>query len=128
MRSERHAFFGQLAQIGQRHDLKAAAIGQDRLVPVHELVQTTQPRDPLRRGAQHQVIGIAQQDVSARGCHAFGHHRLDGGRSPNRHKGRGPNVAARRVDHAGACLAVGCLEIELELVHLGVPFVCRCSL
>ncbi len=38
MRGEPHAFLGDLAQLGERHDLEAAGIGQDRARPLHEFV------------------------------------------------------------------------------------------
>jgi len=53
MRPKRHALLGQFAQTSERHDLKPTGIGEDRPVPVHELVQAAQPLDPRRRGAQH---------------------------------------------------------------------------
>ena len=65
MRAEGDAVFGQLAQLGQRHDLKAAAIGQDRAGPAHEFVQAAEPRHPFGAGPQHQVIGVAEDDVGA---------------------------------------------------------------
>jgi hypothetical protein len=66
MAFERHALLAHLAQIRQRPDLKAAGIGQDRLVPAHEMMQAAQPLHPLRPGPQHQVIGIAQKDIGTR--------------------------------------------------------------
>ena len=105
---ERHAILGQLAQIRQGHHLKPARVRQNRLIPVHELVQTAQSVDPLRRGAQHQVIGIAQQNIGT-GCgNAFGHHRLDGCCGPNRHKRWRPNITPRGVNDTGPCLSVCC--------------------
>jgi hypothetical protein len=55
-----------LRSVRQAHHLIAAAVGQDRAVPVHEPVQAAQPRHAFRAGAQHQVIGVAQDDVGAR--------------------------------------------------------------
>ena len=60
---ESDAILGNLAQIGQAHHLIAAAVGQDRAIPVHEFVQAPKPRDPFSARTQHQVIGIAEQDV-----------------------------------------------------------------
>ena len=42
-----------------------AAVGQDRPLPAHEPVQPAELCDPLRAGAQHQMIGIAEDDVRA---------------------------------------------------------------
>jgi hypothetical protein len=68
VRAEGDAILGDLAQLLQRHDLEAAGIGEDRSRPVHEPVQAAQPRDPLGAGAQHQVIGVAEDDLGAGGA------------------------------------------------------------
>ncbi len=47
---EGHALLVELAQAGERHDLEAAAIGQDRMWPADQLVQTAEARDALRAG------------------------------------------------------------------------------
>ena len=114
MAGKAHALFGQLAQRGKAHDLKPAAVRQDRALPVHELVQAAQPGDAFGAGAQHQVIGIAQQDVGARGAHAFGHHGLHRSGRAHRHEGRGADLAARGGNHAGPGLALGCVKGEAE--------------
>ena len=107
MRLERDAVFGQLAQFGQRHHLKPAGIGEDRAVPVHEAVQATQPRDALRRWAQHQVIGITQDNIGAGGFNRFRRHGFDGRRRAYRHEGRGADYPVRRMELAGAGKAFG---------------------
>jgi hypothetical protein len=63
---EGDGLLGDLADPRQAHDLEAAAVGQDRFVPAHEAVQPAQPLHPLRARPQHQVIGVAQDDVGAR--------------------------------------------------------------
>ena len=60
-----HALLGDLADLGQAHHLEAAGVGEDRPVPAHEAVQAAEPRDALGAGAQHQVIGVAEDDVGA---------------------------------------------------------------
>ena len=47
------------------HHLVAAAVGQDRPLPAHEPVQPAELRDPLRARTQHQMIGVAEDDVGA---------------------------------------------------------------
>ena len=51
MRAEGHAVLVDLAQLGERHHLEAAGIGQDRMRPVHEPVQAAERRDRARRRA-----------------------------------------------------------------------------
>ena len=54
-----------LGDLGQRHDLEAAGVGEDRPLPAHEAVQAAEPRHPLGAGPQHQVVGVAEDDVGA---------------------------------------------------------------
>ena len=109
---KRDALFGHLAQISEAHHLKPATISQDRLVPIHKLMQATKVRNPLRRRAQHQVIGIAQQNIRTGRGHALRHHRLHRRRSANRHKRRRANIAARGVNNASTGLAVRGREVK----------------
>jgi hypothetical protein len=104
MAAEGHPLLGQLAQVGKAHHLEPAGVGQDRPLPVHEGVQPPEPRDPLGRGAQHQVVGVAQKDVGAGRPHAFGQHRLDRSGRAHRHEGGRAHLAARRADHAARAL------------------------
>jgi len=69
-------------------------------------MQPAQGGHTFRRGAQHQMVGVAQQDICARRGHAFGHHRLDRRRRAHGHEGGRADLAARGLDHAAACLAV----------------------
>jgi len=97
----------ELGQLRQAHHLIAAAVGQDRTVPVHECVQTAQPRHPLRTGAQHQMIGVAENDIGASRAHRFRLHRLDRSRGAYRHERRRANIAPLHMNGAGSRFAVG---------------------
>ncbi len=63
------ALLGQFPQFRQRHHLKPAAIGQDRMRPAGEFMQAAKPRHALGAGPQHQVVGVAQDDVGADATH-----------------------------------------------------------
>ena len=89
-----------LRSSGQRHDLEAAAIGQDRARPVHEAVQPAEPRDALGAGPQHQVVGVAEHDAGAGRAHRVGGHRLDRAGGADRHEDR---RRARRRARCAAC-------------------------
>ena len=102
VRLEAHPLLVELAQPRKAHHLKPARVGQDRPRPVHESVQATQCRDPLGAWAQHQVIGVAKQDVGARRRDAFGQHRLDGRGRAHGHEGGRADRAARRLDQPRA--------------------------
>src|SRR5690606_5987264 len=66
VRPECYPLLGDLPQSGERHDLKAAGVSQDGSRPAHERVQTAKPGDAFRRGAQHQVISVGENNVRAR--------------------------------------------------------------
>src|SRR4030095_1720787 len=56
VRPELHAVRLDLPNLGQAEDLESAAVGQDRLWPVHELMQAAGGRDDVQTGAQVQVV------------------------------------------------------------------------
>ena len=114
MAAEFDALLGQLAQFGQAHHLVAAAVGQDRALPVHEFMQTAQPRHPLGPRTQHQVVGIAENNVRARLADGFGLHRLDCRRGPDRHECRRADRAALHCDAASARGTIGSVDVECE--------------
>ena len=118
MTFERDAFFGQLSQIREAHDLKPTRIGQNRTVPIHEFVQSAQLRNALGRGTQHQVIRVAKQNVGTGFADTFGHHGLYGRRRTNRHERRRANIAARRRNKASTGCAVLRIKGKCELCHL----------
>ena len=89
VRTELHPFFAQFAQAGQAHDLKTAGIGQNRLRPVHKLVQAAHFFHQIGARTEHQMISVAEQYLRA-GCrHRLRHHRLDRGAGADRHEGGG---------------------------------------
>ncbi len=65
MRLEGGPFFAQFTQVSKAKDLKAAAIGQYRPVPVHKRVQSAERSNQFRARPQHQVIGIGENDLRA---------------------------------------------------------------
>ena len=117
---EGDAILIELAQLGQRHHLKPAGIRQDRMRPVHELVQPAQLRDALGAGPQHEMVGIAQHDVRAQRPHLFGIHGLHGRRRAHGHEGGGADLAAGHGDHARARRAIRPLEGEAKLFGHGM--------
>ena len=63
-------------------------------MPVHEFMQSAQPRHPLRRRSQHQVIGIAKDDISTNAANISRLHRLDRRGGANGHERRRGDVTA----------------------------------
>ena len=114
-----HTLFRQLAQVRQAHHLIAAAVGQYRAVPVHEFVQTAQLRHPFRAGAQHQVIGIAEDDVCTCRAHGFRLHRLYRCGRAHGHEGGRANITAHHFDPPGAGGAIGGADGERKPLRHG---------
>ncbi len=114
MAAKLDAFLGQFPEVGEAHHLISAAVGQDRARPVHEFVQAAQLRHPLRAGAQHQVVGIAQDDIGAGIAHGLGRHGLDRRGGPHRHEGGRADLAPAHRNRAGPRLAVACRYREGE--------------
>ena len=114
VRFEGRALLAQLAQVSQAEDLEAAAIGQDRPVPVHEGVQPAELLDQFRAGPQQQVIGIAEDDLCSRLAQLFWRNALDGGLRADGHEdGRGDNPV-RRLDRASSRPAIGAFRVYAE--------------
>src|SRR3546814_2847376 len=63
MALERDPLLALFGQRGEAHHLIAAAVGQDRAAPAHEGVQPAQACHALGAWTQHQMIGVAQDDV-----------------------------------------------------------------
>ncbi len=101
------------AQLGQRHDLEPAGIGEDRAVPVHETVQAAEPGDTFRSGAQHEVVGVGQDDIGARIAHGFRRHGFDGRRRAYGHESGRADNTVRCAQFPGARRAVGMENAEI---------------
>ncbi|MNV85483.1 hypothetical protein D3C71_1794470 [compost metagenome] len=116
MALEGHALLVQLAQAGKRHDLKTAAVGEDRMWPADQLMQAAKPCHAFRAGPQHQVIGIAENDIGPELAHLIEIHGLDSTDSANRHEGRCADDAARHGDFAKAGAAARGFQGKGEFV------------
>ena len=106
----------ELAQLGERHHLEAAGIGEDRIGPVHEAMQATEFGDALGARPQHQVIDIAENDIGTQLAYLLRIHCLDGGGCADRHEGRRADLAARHDDATGAGRALRLGDDERKTV------------
>src|SRR5882724_11056198 len=86
MRAKRHTFFAHLCEITKTENLKAAGIGQERSVPAHEFVQTTQRADQLMSRTQVKMIGVPQNDVGIQFLEHILGHSFDRTNGSHRHK------------------------------------------
>jgi hypothetical protein len=106
VRGESHALLGNLAQRRKAHHLIATTVSQDRAGPVHEAMQPAKPRHPFSTGAQHQMIGVAKDDIRTNRADSGRLHRLDRRRRTDRHERRRADFAALHRDRARTRLAV----------------------
>ena len=65
VRGECHALFFDFAQARKGKYLKPAAVGQDRAVPVHKLVEAAHLAHHIIAGAQMQVVRVGKLDLTA---------------------------------------------------------------
>src|SRR3989344_587697 len=81
----------------QTEGLKSPAIGPNRLMPIHKLVQSAHFAHRFVAGAQIEMVSIAKDRFGADFFELFPCQALDGGLSGNRNK-------SRRVNNAVFCL------------------------
>ena len=98
-----HALLVDLAQTAQAEDLKSARIGEDRVGPGHELVQSAHLADEFVPGPQVEMIGVGQQDLHAEifGQVALGE-PFDRGLRADRHEDRRLDGPVRRMQQSRA--------------------------
>ena len=109
-----HAFLADLAHVAQAPDLETAAVGQDRLVPVFELVQAAKLLHDVQPRTHPEMEGVAQDDLRAHLMQAARHHTLDGAVGAHGHEDGGFDHAVVEREPATARLAVGGEKIELQ--------------
>ena len=114
---EGDALLAQAADLGERHHLEAAGVGEDRPVPAHEAVQSAEPRHPFGARPQHQVIGVAEDDLGAGLAHLIAGQRLDRAGGADRHEGGRLDHAARGDQAAGPRRAVAGVDFEGKRGH-----------
>ena len=101
--------FRHFAQSVQTHHLKPARIRQNRPLPIHKPVQAPKRCDTLGCGTQHQMIGIAQQNISTRRTDIFGQHGFHSRGRAHWHESGRANVAARGRDDTRARALISAL-------------------
>jgi len=111
-RAEPDALVGERAMRGERVDLEAAAVGEDRPVPSDEAVEPAQLTDHRVAGAEPEVEGVAEEDRRAGGAERVHRHRAHGAVGPDRHEGRGLDLPVRRLELARAGAPVAGDEAE----------------
>jgi hypothetical protein len=79
----------------------SAAVGQDRALPAHELVQAVVAAQHRAAGLARQMERVAHNDLGANLLELRRHHGVDGAVGADRHEGRRMDVAAAGAQHAG---------------------------
>ena len=114
MRSERHAFFANLAQISETENLKAARIGKEGAIPRHEPMQPAHPANRLNARPQKEVVGIAEQNLDAQIFEHILRDPLHRCQRPNRHKHGSLNFTMRSDELASAGGAAGSFNLQMD--------------
>ena len=68
--------------------MEAAGVREDRSVPAHEAVEPSGGRDHFRAGAEHQVVGVAEDDLRPVLDEVARLERLDRALGPDVHEDR----------------------------------------
>ena len=65
MAEELNAGLADLADAGEREDLKPAGVGQNGPVPAHEAMDAAEALQLVGAGPKHEVIGVVEDDLGA---------------------------------------------------------------
>ena len=100
--------------VGQREDLEAAGVRDDRPLPAHEPVQPAERRDSLRPRREHQVKGVPQDQLVAELGHLPGRQRPNAAARRQRDEGRRLDQAVNDVEPPGPGGSVSRCDLESE--------------
>src|SRR5690606_7731111 len=106
-RGEVHTLLPDLAHGAQAEYLEATGVGEDRSLPLHEVVQVAVLADDLGARAQPQVEGITQNDLRTYILDIPGQHALDRAVGTHGHEGRGFHNTTGKGQAPATGLAVG---------------------
>ncbi len=111
-RREVDALLLDLAHRAQAEHLKAARVGEDRPLPLHEVVQVPMALDHFSARAQPEMEGVAQNDLRSDRLDVTWQHAFDGTVSAHWHERRRLDGAARKGQTSAARLAIGGKQLE----------------
>ena len=106
MRAKRRPFFMHLATGGKTEHLVAAAVGEDRLIPSSERMETAECTDSIGSRPQVQMIGIGQDDLRAEVFQIPMRYGLDSTLRADSHESGRVDNAVRRREYATSRSAV----------------------
>ena len=99
---ELHALLGDLPDTAKREDLESARIGQDRTIPVHEVMQPLMEPNHFKPRTEPEVEGVAQNDLGTVVLQLLRRHRLHGAAGADRHEDRRLHDAVIQVQFTAA--------------------------
>src|SRR5208283_306786 len=114
MRAKRHAVFGHFAQVAQAEYLEATRVGEDGVVPGHELLHATQLAHHLDAGPEIEMVGIVQQHLDAEFFERVLRDALYRGQSAYGHEDGRLYLAVWREEEPGTRLAFARLNLKAE--------------
>jgi len=95
VRAKRHAFFADLAEIGETENLKPARIRKDGAIPRHEPMQPAHPANRLDPRPQEKMVGIREQNLDAEFFQHILRDALHRSEGPDRHEHRSLDLSVR---------------------------------
>ena len=98
----------------KRENLEPARIGEHRASPGSEAVEPSHGAHDLFARPQMQVVGVAQNDLSAGTADVSRAEPSDHGVRAYRHERRGVHLAMRQGEGAGAGSSLRSLDVELK--------------
>jgi hypothetical protein len=109
---ERHALFRNLAQLAEAPYLEAAGIREDGFLPANKIVQVAVGFHHFCTGAQHQMKGVAQDDLGAGGFDIPWQHTFYRAIGAHGHKSRSLDITTR--ERHGATTGGTVLRMQFE--------------
>jgi hypothetical protein len=101
-----------LVDPGEREDLEAAGVGEDRPAPAHEAVEAADLAQHVEPGAEVEVVGVAEHDLHAGPRELLRVEGLHGAERPDRHEAGGVEPATGEREEAGPGPPIRPLEAE----------------
>ena len=112
MGMEIDTFLFDLSESCQREHLKSAGIGQDRLIPYHKLMQTTQLPNNFIARSYMKMIGVGQLNLGSDCLQILGRYSaLDRSYRSYIHKYRCLYSAMHGLQHRPLCSSIFCYNL-----------------
>ncbi len=120
--SEPYALGSDFAHLCEGEYLVASAVGEDRAIPLHEVMESFEFLQDFDAGSLGEVIGVGKDDVCAEGAEFIRGDVLDCAACGDGHEKRGRDGAVRSFEDsfADSCLCVGFVAEDGHRVSLRI--------